>query len=84
MVIEAHKCNGKDCNGLVVFDNADMDLLEFETKKGIYAYGNSKCNVCGKEFLIVPSYAVIDFDEETQESEEIKSVCITEWQNQKL
>ena len=22
MAIEAHKCNGKDCNGLVVFDNA--------------------------------------------------------------
>ncbi|MEM5645587.1 hypothetical protein AAHH72_12270 [Bacillus cereus] len=84
MSIEAHRCNEKDCDGLVVFDNADMDLLEFETIKGIYAYGNPKCNKCGKEFLIVPSYAVIDFDEETHESEEIETACITEWQSQKI
>ena len=84
MAIEAHKCNVKDCNGLVVFENADIELLEFETIKGIWAYGNPKCNVCGKEFLIVPSYAVIDFNEETHDSEEIESASITQWQHQKI
>lgn len=48
-----------------IFDNTDMDLLESEIIKGISAYGNPKCNVCGKEILIVPSYMVIDLDEDT-------------------
>lgn len=37
-----------------------------------------------KEFLVVPSYSVIDLDVETQEFEEIEPACITEWQNQKF
>ncbi|HDR8487112.1 TPA: hypothetical protein QC445_003938 [Bacillus cereus] len=48
-----------------IFDNKDMDLLEIEIIKGISAYGNPKCNVCGKENLIVPSYVIIDLDEDT-------------------
>ncbi|MCC2483674.1 hypothetical protein LKM01_17770 [Bacillus pacificus] len=83
MSIEAHKCNVTGCNGLVVFENADFDLQATETIKGVYALDNPACNVCGKEFLVVPSYSVIDFDEDTQEFEEIQPACITEWQNQK-
>ncbi|MFC9567019.1 hypothetical protein ACFTR8_26415 [Bacillus cereus] len=48
-----------------VFDNTDMDLLEIAIIKGIYAYGNPKCNVCGKEILILPCYVVIDLNEDT-------------------
>ncbi|EJP81226.1 hypothetical protein [Bacillus cereus] len=84
MAIEAHKCNVTGCSGLVVFENADFDLHNPETIKGIYAFDNPTCNVCGKEFLVVPSYSVIDFDEKKQEFEEIESVCITDWQKQKM
>ncbi|MGX5430281.1 hypothetical protein [Bacillus cereus] len=84
MAIEAHKCNVKGCNGLVVFENADFDLQNPDTIKGVYALDNPNCNVCGKEFLVVPSYSVIDLDEETQEFEEIESACITEWEKQKI
>ncbi|MGX5519021.1 hypothetical protein [Bacillus cereus] len=48
-----------------VFDNTDMDLLEIKIIKGISAYGNPKCSVCGKEILMVPSYVAIDLDEDT-------------------
>ncbi|XKK29819.1 hypothetical protein HFP64_00055 [Bacillus sp. AC79A.1] len=33
MAIEAHKCNVKGCNGLVVFENADFDLQNPEQLK---------------------------------------------------
>lgn len=84
MTIEAHRCNVKGCNGLVVFENADFDLQNPDTIKGVYALDDPSCNVCGKEFLVVSSYSVIDFDEETGDFEEIESACITEWQNQKI
>jgi hypothetical protein len=84
MAIEAHKCNVKGCNGFVVFENADFDLQNPDTIKGVYALDVPTCNVCGKEFLVVPSYSVIDLDVETQEFEEIEPACITEWQNQKF
>ncbi|WP_198284864.1 hypothetical protein [Bacillus cereus] len=48
-----------------IFDNTEIDLLATEIIKGISAHGNPKCNVCGKEILIVPSYVVIDLDEDT-------------------
>ncbi|MGQ7875711.1 hypothetical protein [Bacillus sp. 1A] len=84
MAIEAHRCNVKGCNGLVVFENADFDLRNPDTIKGVYALDDPSCNVCGKEFLVVPSYSVIDFDKETGDFEEIEAACITEWQNQKF
>lgn len=37
MAIEAHKCNVKGCNGFVVFENADFDLQNPDTIKGVYA-----------------------------------------------
>ncbi|MBJ3788444.1 hypothetical protein I8J38_07100, partial [Bacillus sp. OA1] len=76
MAIEAHRCNVKGCNGLVVFENADYDLQNPDTFKGVYVFDDPSCNVCGKEFLVVPSYAVIDFDEEKGDFEEIESACI--------
>ncbi|MEB9614020.1 hypothetical protein P4J23_29115 [Bacillus cereus] len=84
MAIEAHRFNAKGCNGLVIFENADYDLQNSDTIKGVYAFDDSSCNVCGKEFLVVLSYAVIDFDEEKGDFEEIESACITERQNQKF
>jgi len=84
MAIEAHRYNVKGCNGLVVFENADYDLQNPDTIKGVYAFDDPSCNVYGKEFLVVPSYAVIYFDEEKGGFEEIESACITEWQNQKF
>ncbi|MGQ3542413.1 hypothetical protein [Bacillus cereus] len=78
MAIEAHRCNVKGCNGLVVFENADYDSQNPDTIKGVYAFDDPSCNVCGKEFLVIPSYAVIDFDEEKGDFEEIQSIskCI--------
>ncbi|OLR26035.1 hypothetical protein [Bacillus cereus] len=84
MAVEAHRCNVQGCKGLVVFENADFDLQNPGTIKGVYALDDPTCNVCGKEFLVVPSYSVIDFDEETGDFEEIEPACMIEWQNQNM
>lgn len=84
MSIEAHKCNVEGCNGFVAFENADFDIKNPGTIKGMYAFTNPRCNVCGKEFLVVPHYAVIDWDEENYDFEEIESACITDWEKQRV
>lgn len=81
MSIEAHRCNVKGCKGLVVFENADFDMKNPDTIKGVYAYHDPSCNVCGKEFLVVPHYVVIDPEIE-DDIEIIESACITEWEKQ--
>lgn len=60
----AHKCNIKGCNDLVVFEHADFDLQNSDIFKGVYTFDDPNCNVCRKEFLVVPSNSVIDFNEE--------------------
>jgi tRNA 2-selenouridine synthase SelU len=78
MSIEAHHCNVPGCKGFVVFENADFDFKDMRTdeKRGVYAFANPRCTECGKEFLVVPHYAVIDFEAE----ETIESACITEYE----
>ncbi|WP_312117221.1 hypothetical protein [Brevibacillus reuszeri] len=78
MAIEAHKCNVEGCTGHVVFENADFDMQKPYTIRGLYAYDNPSCNVCKKEFLVVPYYAVIDFNSETHESEILESAFMSE------
>lgn len=78
MSIEAHKCNVKGCTGHVVFENADFDLQKPDTIRGLYAYDNPTCNVCKKEFLVVPHYLVVDFDDETYGAKVLESACISE------
>jgi hypothetical protein len=63
MAIESHKCNTKGCDGWVSFENADFNFNEtLDTIKGYYAFTDTKCNKCGKEFLVVPHWAVINPD----------------------
>ncbi|OMC72994.1 hypothetical protein BK121_08775 [Paenibacillus odorifer] len=78
MSIEAHRCNVPDCKGFVVFENADFDFNDIPTdfKTGIHAFSDPKCSECGKEYLVVPHYAVID----VKTDEIIKSACITEYE----
>lgn len=78
MAIEAHKCNVEGCTGHVVFENADFDLQKPDTIRGIYAYDNPTCNVCKKEFLVVPHYVVIDFNSDSHESEILESASMSE------
>jgi hypothetical protein len=77
--IEAHKCNQKGCNGFVVFENADFDIKNPDTIRGLYAYDNPTCNVCGKEFLVVPHYVVIDvIDHDLGEYDQLESACMSD------
>lgn len=78
MSIEAHHCNVEGCKGFVVFENADFDFNDIPTdfKTGLHAFSDPKCSECGKEYLVVPHYAVID----VKTDEIIKSACITEYE----
>ncbi|MGG4500415.1 hypothetical protein, partial [Paenibacillus polymyxa] len=83
MSIEAHRCNAAGCKGFVLFENADFDFKDIPTdeKRGVYAFGHPTCSECGKEFLIVPHYVVIDVkSDDFSDSEQIESACITAWE----
>ncbi|MEK5038808.1 hypothetical protein [Sporosarcina sp. FSL K6-3457] len=80
MSIEAHKCNVEGCKGFIVFENADFDFKEMDTSKkhGVYVFDEPACSECGKEFLVVPYYVVIDaIDLWNGEYKELESACIT-------
>jgi hypothetical protein len=86
MSIEAHRCNQEGCNGFVVFDNADFDFKNIPTNKevGCYSFDEPTCNVCGKEFLVIPYYMVVEIkDKDFGEYEELESCCMTEVEKQK-
>lgn len=83
MSIQAHKCNQEGCNGFILFDNAD-----FNYKKSInnneYVLDKPKCNKCGKEFQVVISHTLIEYDEEKCELlDEVPQCCYTEYENSK-
>ncbi|WPS85645.1 hypothetical protein SMD22_00875 (plasmid) [Brevibacillus halotolerans] len=83
MSIEAHRCNVAGCKGFVLFENADFDFNNIPVNKrvGCYAFANPTCSECGKEFLVVPHYMVIDVkDKDSSSYEELESACITDWQ----
>lgn len=83
MAIEAHRCNAAGCKGFVVFENADFDFKDMPVDKntGCYAFDNPSCSECGKEYLVVPHYIVIDVkDKDLGDYEELESACITEWE----
>lgn len=65
MAIQFHRCNQEGCNGFVAFDNADFDLKEAVNKD--YVLDRPTCDTCGKEFMVVVSHALIEFDEEKWE-----------------
>lgn len=80
MSIEAHKCNTKGCKGFVVFDNADFDFRDMPTNKkhGVSALDEPTCSECGKEFLVVPHYVVMEpKDLWNGDYEVLESACIT-------
>lgn len=83
MSIEAHKCNVEGCKGFVVFENADFDFKDIQTDKdsGFYAFCKPHCSECGKRFLVVPHYTVIDIiDKDAGDFEELDSTCITKYE----
>lgn len=82
MAIEAHKCNAPDCKGFVLFENADFDFedMQLDDKHGCYAFDRPHCSECGKEFLVVPHYIVIDvIGSPSVDFEQIESACITQF-----
>jgi hypothetical protein len=86
MSIEAHKCNVPDCKGYVVFENADFDFknLNVDKQVGVYAFDRPACSECGKEFLVVPHYIVIDVSDKADfDFEELESACITEFEKRR-
>ncbi|EPD81353.1 hypothetical protein [Paenibacillus sp. HGH0039] len=83
MSIEAHKCNKQGCKGFVVFENADFDLRDvpMDEKYRCYAFDRPHCSECGKEFLVVPHYIVIEVtDKDFGDWEQIESACYTEYE----
>lgn len=83
MSIEAHKCNQPGCKGFVVFENADFDLkdIPMDDKYGCYAFDRPYCSECGKEFLVIPYYIVIDpKDKELGDYEQLDSACMTQFE----
>ena len=82
MSIEAHKCNVPNCKGFIVFENADFDLSNPPTVNGMYEFDNPTCTECGKEYKVVPAYAVISIDEHG-DLEEVESACMTEFEKRK-
>ncbi|WP_079908249.1 hypothetical protein [Paenibacillus sp. 32352] len=83
MAIEAHKCNQPGCKGFVVFENADFDLkdIPMDDKYGCYAFDRPHCSECGKEFLVIPYYIVIDpKDKELGDYEQLDSACMTQFE----
>jgi hypothetical protein len=86
MSIEAHRCNEKDCDGFVVFENADFDFNDIPTDEKVrcYAFDNPTCNVCEKEFLVIPYYIVVDItDKDMGGYEQLESACMTEVDRQR-
>ncbi len=83
VAIEAHKCNQPGCKGFVVFENADFDLkdIPMDDKYGCYAFDRPHCSECGKEFLVIPYYIVIDpKDKELGDYEQLDSACMTQFE----
>lgn len=85
MSVQAHKCNQKGCDGFILFENADFNYKEALEDNGIL--DRPQCNKCGKEFMVVVSHTLIEFDEEKMELldeiEEISKVpqcCYTEYE----
>lgn len=83
MSIEAHKCNTPGCKGFVVFENADFDFndIPMDEKHICYAFERPICSECGKEYLVIPHYIVIDLiSSELGEFVQIESACMTEFE----
>jgi hypothetical protein len=83
VAIEAHKCNQPGCKGFVVFENADFELKDIPTdeKYGCYAFDRPHCRECGKEFLVIPHYIVIEVkDKDLSDFEQLDSACITSYE----
>ncbi|MFW5438864.1 hypothetical protein [Paenibacillus apiarius] len=83
MAIEAHRCNNPECKGFVVFENADFDFEDIPTDKecGCYVFTRPSCSECGKEYLVIPHYIVIDVnDKELGEYEVLEPACMTSFE----
>lgn len=76
-MVEAWKCDAPNCEGFVVFENADFDFTEVELIDGKYAFTAPHCSECKKQYLVVPHYIVVS---NTDDPVAIKPVCITEFQ----
>ncbi|MFF2532396.1 hypothetical protein ACFVS2_26140 [Brevibacillus sp. NPDC058079] len=83
MSVEAHRCNVKECKGFVLFENADFDFTNkpLDEKIGCYVFAKPTCSECGKEYLVVPHYVVIDVkDNDVGSFDQLESACMTDWE----
>lgn len=84
MSVEAHKCNVGGCKGFIVFENADFDFKNLQTgTSGFYEFDDPTCTECGKQFSVVPHYAVIAIDENGDVEEGVESACITAYERRR-
>ena len=53
------RCNKENCNGLVIYEDADYDIRE-AVQNGSYVIDNDLvCDTCGRKFKAVVSHAFI-------------------------
>lgn len=84
MSVQAHKCNQKGCNGFILFENADFNYKK-SLNKGEYVIDRPACNKCGKEFQVVISHTLIEFDEDKMElMDELPKYCYTEYEKSRI
>jgi hypothetical protein len=58
--------------------------MQVDEKMGCYAFDRPACSECGKEFIVVPHYIVIDvLDKVTGDYEELDSACITAYEKRR-
>lgn len=58
MTVQTYRCNQEDCKGYLSFDDAEFNALELCDKEGDQVYAHPHCTGCGKEYRVVPHYAV--------------------------
>lgn len=74
------RCNKEDCNGLVVYEDADYNIKE-AVLEGSWVVDNELfCDTCGRKFKAVVTHTFIYQDEKTDDIEELEQACITEWE----
>lgn len=80
MSIGVMRCNKENCNGLVLYEDADYDIKKAVQNGSLIVDNDLVCDTCGRKFKAVVNYTFIYEDEKTGDIEELDGACITEWE----